>query len=519
MLENINEYRDKYLESIKGLVSIHNYEAKKLNVNKIKKYCIEKGITDINNICAADFITWISTKGYKKKTIISILGFTRQFFIYLYRNNLIENDIAENLTTKVANREKWHQGFYHYFADFVSYAKDKGLNENKINKIENHLARFSGFLGKFNITELNQVKAEEYINWLLDKKLSNALRYESHSYLKKFFRFLESEGIVNQGISKTFTTKKKRFELQDKVLKAFKKYMLYTGLKQRSIYSYLMTAFKFKQYLNENDMDFKDFRYKDALEYLRELNTNLVKGKLLSRKTINCRINALNCFYGYLQKQNIVFENPFRSLQRLKEGEYIKKNTLSVKEAEKFLNGIDINNIDGFVFKVICELLLATGLRITELGNLKVNDIDFMNSTLFIRKNKENRPREVVVCEYAMCLLKLYSDEVREKYLSNDELAKGLLFKYGGSVNFKNNVNNSLARHTKNLKMKSITSHCFRHTTATLMFKNGATIREVQAFLGHKKLLSTVSYTRISTIDMKKVLSKSHPRERKLTCS
>ena len=263
-------------------------------------------------------------------------------------------------------------------------------------------------------------------------------------------------------------------------------------------------------------LSFQNVRYKTAVEYVRELGLRSVNGKSLSRVTINCRISVLKHFYDYLVRENIVMQNPFSNVSRLKDEERIRRNVLTQEETEKLLDSFDLSDIDQFTGKVICELLYGSGLRIGEISCLKITDIDYHNQTVFIKDNKENLPRKAVVCEYALNLLKLYQDHVREKTLNEHELKAGYMFHCGSRSGFKYYVNECINKQVKKLNMKRITSHCFRHSLATQMFKNGADLREVQAVLGHKKIRTTERYTRLTTDDMKKILKKAHPRERRV---
>ena len=305
-------------------------------------------------------------------------------------------------------------------------------------------------------------------------------------------------------------------DFSDPRLDDYEKYLEYDGFAGRTIKEYVSKTVKFLETLQEQGLTYAQVRYKQAVEYVRELGLRQVKGKSLSRKTINYIISALKKYYGYLVRENMVLQNPFDSVEKLKEEEHIAFNTLSEKEMHKYLSSFDLSDPDQFVTKVMCEMLYCSGMRVSEMGNLKCRDVDYANGTVYIRDNKEKSPRKAVVCEYALRLLKIYQDYVREKVLNDDELRNGYLFHNGGKQTFRSLINTWVKKQAKKAGVKKITTHSFRHSMGTQWLKSGADLREIQAALGHKRINTTELYTRLSTEDMKKILKSSHPRERRI---
>ena len=302
----------------------------------------------------------------------------------------------------------------------------------------------------------------------------------------------------------------------DPRLADYEKYLKYEGFAGRSIKEYVGKVRNFLDALQEQGLTYTQVRYKQAVEYIRELGLKQVKGKNFSRKTINYNISALKKYYSYLVKENMVLQNPFDSVEKLKEEERIAFNTLNEKEMHQFLNSFDLSDPDQFVTKVMCEMLYCSGMRVSEMGNLKCQDVDYANGTVYIRDNKEKSPRKAVVCEYALKLLKIYQDHIRDKVLTDQELENGYLFHNGGSQNFRSLVNTWVKKQAKKAGVKKITTHSFRHSMGTQWLKSGADLREIQAALGHKRINTTELYTRLSTEDMKKILKTAHPRERRI---
>ena len=400
---------------------------------------------------------------------------------------------------------------------FLHRLQAMAASANALKQARNVLNVFSEYLVTAGVTEYDRISGDGFIRFLKDRKYKNSYVIQANVWARRFIRYLAESGLVPADKYLEFSTAGKKWDvLSDPHMTDYARYLKYDGFSERTILEYVKKCGNFINYLQELGLDCNQVRYKQAVEYIRELGLRTVKGKNLSRSTINYNISALRKYYTYLVQESKALQNPFDSVEKLRQEERIAFNTLTEKEMSKFLSSFDLSDPDQFICKVMCELLYCSGLRVSEMGSLKCRDVDYASGTVFIRDNKEKLPRKAVVCEYALELLRIYQDHVREKVLNDDELQDDYLFHNGGTQTFRKIINTRVKKQAKKIKLKKITTHSFRHSVGTQMFKNGADLREVQAVLGHKRINTTELYTRLTTEDMKKILKTAHPRERRL---
>ena len=293
-------------------------------------------------------------------------------------------------------------------------------------------------------------------------------------------------------------------KIEKEVLKKYKTHLESGNYKPRGIEGKLAAARDFLTYCDESDKDYRLTSIKDSEGYREYLSllTNKEGSPRYRSATINGTLSNLKTFYSFLVSAGLADKNPFASTWRLKEPERIPKNILSIKEMGKLLSGIDIK--EELFLKVILEILYSTGCRISELENLKLNDINLKKGFITIKDNKERQERTAPLCDY--------SNSILTHFLENQ--TKENPFLTGQKRNLNRWVNNRLKKKTEELGLPFITCHSIRHTIATHLLRAGAGLREVQEFLGHRKIKNTEIYTRVLTEDLKKVIEANHPRER-----
>ena len=291
------------------------------------------------------------------------------------------------------------------------------------------------------------------------------------------------------------------------LLNEFKNYLQLKNYKQRSIEEQVRDIKKYLEYSEETRINIYTISIKDAeayREYLRLLTKDDGSSKY-NPKTINKIISFLRMFYTFLITKKLSFRNPFNDIEKMKESFSLPKNILTIEQMEKLLNGIDVKDKRDFKFKVIVELLYSTGARISEIESLTRDRINLKTGFIKISDDKERQDRKAVLTEYCLELLRFYI-----KYIYNNSKK---VFKHGKDRTLNRWINDRLKVLTKKLKLPKITCHGIRHTIASQLFKNGADIREVSEFLGHRRIKNTEIYTHIFPEDLKDVVEKSHPRE------
>ena len=248
--------------------------------------------------------------------------------------------------------------------------------------------------------------------------------------------------------------------------------------------------------------DFNNLTKKDIQNYIRQLS------KQESSASVSRSISTLKSLYKFLELNKYAKNNPLTTITNPKTPKKLPK-VLSEEEVDKLL---DINLKTDFDYrnKAMLELMYSSGLRVSELINLTVNDIDLINSSVRIF-GKGSKERIVPLNDYAI--------EALNNYISNHRRS---LFKHGeNNYLFLNNHGNKMTRQgffktlQKIAKEKGIKSelspHTLRHSFATHLLKRGADLRSIQELLGHSDISTTQIYTHITSEKLQKNYQEFHP--------
>lgn len=285
-------------------------------------------------------------------------------------------------------------------------------------------------------------------------------------------------------------------------LKVQKNYSNYTVL------NYEKDLEEYNTFLTEKKYSFSDMDYKKCMEYLLFLDK-----KGLKKTSISRRLSSLRTFYKYLVLNNYCDSNPFLLVSSPKKEKRIPKfiNYLGIEE---IFNIPNIKTKEGQREKVILEVLYGSGVRVSELVNIKIKDIDFDNKNILIF-GKGSKERVVSFGEPALDSINLFIKEGRKEYLENNDSEYLIVGKNESMLTTRRieQIINDLIKRTS-IKM-NITPHMFRHTFATHLLDQGADLVAVQELLGHESLSSTEIYTHISNEHLREVYYKCHPRNRK----
>lgn len=249
-----------------------------------------------------------------------------------------------------------------------------------------------------------------------------------------------------------------------------------------------------------------DVTKEDVKGYLNILFSHNNKASTVSRK-----ISSLKSFYKYLNLKNIVNNNPMSTIKYPKKEKLLPK-FVQYNELEEMLE-ISKNGELGDRNNLIIELLYDTGVRVSELVNIKISDIDFDNKKIRIM-GKGSYERFAFFGECADITLKKYIKGLRCKLLDNKNSDFLILNKNGDKITPRGvaKIIDGIISHTS-IKLK-ISPHTLRHTFATHLLDNGCDIRSVQEMLGHKNINSTQVYTHVTSERLKEIYFKSHPRGR-----
>lgn len=273
--------------------------------------------------------------------------------------------------------------------------------------------------------------------------------------------------------------------------------------------NYEIDIMEFFSYLKEEKKDYKDVSYDFIKGYLMVLYN-----RKLSRSTISRKLSALRSFYKYLFNQDIINTNPFDYVSTPKKEKKLP-NYLGVIELETIFNIPDLNTSLGQRNRLILELLYATGIRVGELVNIKLNDIDLNRKEIRIL-GKGNKERIDLFGEYCLDYMNLFINGGRTKIINkNNSSCDYLIINNRGNKITTRAVEQIINDIVKKASIKKhVSPHMLRHSFATHLLNNGCDILTVKELLGHESLESTQIYTHVSNERLREVYLKCHPLNR-----
>lgn len=278
-------------------------------------------------------------------------------------------------------------------------------------------------------------------------------------------------------------------------LKVIKKYSNYT------LESYKKDIEDFYYFMDGNILD---IIHEDVSDYLGYLYDNK-----LNRNSISRHLSSIRSFYNYLIHEDVVQVNRFKEINNPKRVKslprYVKNN-----ELEKMFLVFNLEDKLEQRNSLILEMLYATGIRVSELVNIRIKDINFYDNTIKIL-GKGSKERLVIYGSFCADSLERYLNDGRQKLLKG-ESDYLFLNKDGRKIterSIRNILNEIIRRASLDIH---VSPHMLRHTFATDMLNSGADLVSVKELLGHESLNTTSIYTHVSQEQVKKVYEMAHPR-------
>lgn len=283
-------------------------------------------------------------------------------------------------------------------------------------------------------------------------------------------------------------------------------YLLYEkAYSKHTILNYKDDILEYLDFLKLEELEYENIVYEDLRYYLVYLKDK----KKNSNSSIDRKISALRGFYKYLVNLKILEVNPFDIVNGPKKEKKLPRY-FEYNELEELFNSVDISSVIGRRDRLILELLYATGVRVSEMVEIKVSDIDISNRNINII-GKGNKERIVKFGEYCLDAINDYLDNSYNKLNINN--INYLFLNSRGSKLTDRGVRYILDNLIKKTSLnKKISPHMLRHSFATHLLNNGADLLTVQKLLGHESIKATQVYTHVSTDRLKEVYFKSFPR-------
>ena len=280
------------------------------------------------------------------------------------------------------------------------------------------------------------------------------------------------------------------------------------GLSENTILNYRFDVSKLVNYLDENKINVSA---KDIDKYLmQEFLFQISKTK--NSRTQSRIISGLRSFFDYLIFENYRLDNPMEQIETPKIGRKLP-DTLSVKEIDRIITAIDLNNHLGYRNLTIIEMLYSCGLRVSELINLKLSDL-FIEEDFIKVTGKGNKQRFVPIGlntkKLIQSYLKIYRPLFKISTIDSDtiflnrngkKLTRAMIFTIVKKIKIKAGIK------------KNVSPHTFRHSFATHLLENGADLRSIQSMMGHESITTTEIYMHLDKSYLKKVMNTFHPRK------
>lgn len=264
-------------------------------------------------------------------------------------------------------------------------------------------------------------------------------------------------------------------------------------------------------------LEFKNYLDKEGINYLT-VDYDFIKGYLmwlyerkLSRNSVARKLSSLRSFYKYLFNNDFIDQNPFRYVATPKKEKKLPKY-LGIEELETLFNTPDLSASLGQRDRLILEVLYATGVRASELVNIKLDDIDFYKKEIRIL-GKGNKERIVEFGDYCLEIIKMFINDGRQKILKKHNTTNCyLIINEHGKKLTTRGVEKIIDNIVKKASLKKhISPHMLRHTFATHLLNEGCDILTVQELLGHESLETTQIYTHVSNEKLRETYLKYHP--------
>ncbi|MBH1958589.1 MAG: site-specific tyrosine recombinase XerD [Flavobacteriia bacterium] len=295
----------------------------------------------------------------------------------------------------------------------------------------------------------------------------------------------------------------------DEKIKDFENFLRFErNFSDNTLDAYLRDVRKLRDYA-EFDMDNTGplaITYENIQEFLFQFSK-----KKFSERTQARWISSIKAFFRYLVEDEAREDNPATLLEGPKLGLYLP-DTLSFDDVNRIIKVINVSTDLGRRNHCMIEVLYGCGLRVSELIDLKISNINFKESYLKV-EGKGDKSRFVPLAAYTSKLIKEYIRDIRSKYKINKKCEDILFLNSRGSSMSRVIVFIIIKELTEKAGInKKISPHTFRHSFATHLLQNGADLRYIQEMLGHSSITTTEIYTHLKNEELRDVILNYHPR-------
>lgn len=291
----------------------------------------------------------------------------------------------------------------------------------------------------------------------------------------------------------------------------FKIYLqLERNMAANTVHAYLHDVDMLFAFLKEekNNLGLKNIELSDLKDFVAYVNEFEIGAYSQARI-----ISGIKAFFSYLVIEKEITANPAELLESPRLGRKLP-DILSIEEVENIIEQIDLSTPEGERNRAMLEMLYGSGLRVSELINLKISEINF-NENILLVTGKGNKQRLVPMGDLSKKQLLIYLEQIRPHIDVKKGFEDTLFLNRRGRVLSRQMVFIVIKNQVEKLGIrKKISPHTFRHSFATHLVQGGADLRVVQQLLGHVSITTTEIYTHLDTDDLRKSILEFHPRNR-----
>ncbi len=286
----------------------------------------------------------------------------------------------------------------------------------------------------------------------------------------------------------------------DRYIEKFIRYLeIEKNYSKYTITNYRLDLEGFKKFLG--DVALEKIDYLVLRKYLATL-----KEKNLKSRTVGRHLSTLRSFFKFLIREGYLKNNPIASLSSPKQEKPLPL-FLTEEEVTKLIEAVKLNNERDFRDRAIIETFYSTGIRVSELVGLNIEDVDFIGGVVKVL-GKGKKERIAPIGEIALSAIRAYLERRKKQ-----QEAEALFLNKSGKRITDRGVRNIIDKYIRIASIKQgVSPHTLRHSFATHLLNRGADLRSVQELLGHVNLSTTQIYTHLTTEKLKSVYDKAHPR-------
>lgn len=271
-----------------------------------------------------------------------------------------------------------------------------------------------------------------------------------------------------------------------------------------TVASYLRDLRQLSEYCNDNDLALDQLSSNDLDSYLHHL-TSIGK----SPATVTRCLASARCYFQYQQQEGVITASPALNIKTEKVEKKLPQ-ILTSKEVDSLLDQPKLTDLKGYRDKAMLELLYATGIRVSELINLDVSDVNL--AAEFIRCSSKDKERIIPLYSAAVRAVREYIENIRPKMIASPS-ESALFVNVSGERMSRQGFWKLIKHYQQSAGIeKDITPHTLRHSFAAHLLENGADLRSIQEMLGHSDISSTQIYAQLVKQNLKSVYNKYHPR-------